>query len=116
MTITLPFLGGKPYYRFNTPINDLIYWFVVRWNRRDQAWYFDVLDETEKPIRQGIKVVLGAYLGKSCTDPLFENGVFVVVDTSQQAIAPTFDDLGIRVQIRYLDALDVQALQDGQLV
>ena len=49
----------------------------------------------------GVKVVLGTYLGRSCAHPLFTEGVFVAIDTTNKHAEATYDDLGTRVEVWY---------------
>lgn len=105
--IEVPFVPSIGAYRFTTVIETKQYVFDVRWNTRDAAWYFDVLDADESPIVKSIKVVLGAYLGRLSHHPLFTNGVMVAVDLSGQELDATFDDFGTRVAIQYIPVLDL---------
>lgn len=75
--------------------------FDVQWNDRDAAWYFNVLDTNENPIYVGIKVVLGTYLGRRCTDPSFPRGIMLANDLSGSGLDPGIDDLGGRVEVWY---------------
>lgn len=113
--ITIPLIAGNPYYRVATSIEGVTYVFVVRWNRRDQAWYFDIFDAQNTLISRAIKIVLGGYLGRASNHPLFRGGVFVAADTSGAGQEATFDDLGSRVELRYLTALYIAGKLDGQL-
>jgi len=113
--VVLPFIPSVPFYTFTTTIEDEPYSFKVRWNSRDEAWYFDVSTDDGEVLRQGVKVVLGTYLGRACTEKFFELGVLWAIDTTSQAKEATFDDIGTRVEVRYYSAVEVQALFDGQL-
>lgn len=101
-----PSLGN---YGFGTTLQGTQYNFAFRWNARDNggAWYFSVYDVANNPIKTGIKVVLGAYLGCTCLDPLFTQGVFVAVDMSNDELDPGFDDFGTRVLFKYVPVLDL---------
>lgn len=105
--IIIPFEPSIGHYRFSTTISNTEYIFDVRWNSRDSAWYFDLLEFDETPIIMGVKIVLGTYLGRRCTHALFYNGVFVAIDTSNEGREAGFDDLGTRVTIRYYPAEDL---------
>lgn len=89
------------------------YKFVVHWNARDLAWYLDVLAADETPIYNGIKIVLGSYLGVKCTDPLFRYGAFVAIDTTAQSKDAGFDDLGARVIVKYYTSAELIADRYG---
>lgn len=95
----LPFVPGNANYRLATTLDGDPYILDVRWNGRDGAWYFDLLEEDETPIVHGLKIVLGGYIGRYVDHLLFKNGVFFAVDTSGQRLPPTLDDLGTRVQV-----------------
>lgn len=99
----LPFVPSIGNYQFETYIEDVNYVFDVRWNERDAAWYFDISDADGKVISSGLKLVIGANVGRYSNNPLFTQGVFAVVDTSGEQRDPGFDDIGIgrRVEVRY---------------
>lgn len=113
--IALPFIPSVPVYSFSTSINGASFNFDVRWNTRDAAWYFDVSTEEGVVLRQGVKIVLGAYLGRVSDSDLFTQGVFVARDTSGQGLDATFDDLGTRVEVLYLTALEIQGMLNGEI-
>ena len=107
MPVVLPFSPGAPFYRVSTSMDgsdgpSTQYILDVRWNERDKAWYFDLLDGSENIIASGLKVVLGAYIGRTSQHPFFRTGVLVAVDSTGQGQDAGYDDLGNRVQvIRY---------------
>ncbi len=73
----------------------------VRWNGRDKAWFLSVLDSGLVPIISNMKIVLGVYLGRQSVHPLFTKGVLLCRPTNKDRRDPTFDDLGVRVQVVY---------------
>lgn len=104
LPLAVPPIGN---YDFGTTIDNIGYVLKFQWNTKDNAWYFSVYDANANAIRTGIKVVLGAFLGKTCQHPLFNNGVFVAVDTGPDNIEPGFNDFGTRVVMKYIDAIDL---------
>lgn len=100
--LEMPLLPRFANYRFGATIETVPYLFDVRWNSRDAAWYMDVLEQGEAPIVLGVKLVLGAYLGRRCNHALFKRGVFMMQDTSGEGRDATFDDLGSRVVLVYM--------------
>jgi hypothetical protein len=107
----LPLSPGLPEYRFSTEIGDDSYVFDVRWNRRDQCWYLDLFEaDGETAIFHGVKVVLGANLGRMHRHPLLGRGAFVAVDTSGRSVDATFDDLGTRVLVIYMPSIEIVAM------
>lgn len=85
------------------------YIFALRWNSRDTAWYMDVSEIDETTIVIGLKLVLGTYIGRTVTHPLFTEGVFVAVDTTNQHEEATYDDMGTRVELWYYTAAEIAA-------
>lgn len=116
MAAVIPFSSDNPYYEFTTTINNASYRFVVRWNVRESAWYFDVLEIDNTPIVNSVKVVLGCYLGRHTIHPLFRTGVFVAFDLGTDenrgvARDATIDDFGTRVQVMRLTLQEVLSLR-----
>lgn len=105
--ITIPFQPSLANYSFGCAINDVTYLFEVRWNDRALAWYFSLAETDTTPIISGIKIVLGAYLGRQCSHDLFKGGVFVAVDTSGKEAEAGFDDMGVRVIVKYIPVLEL---------
>lgn len=111
MALVIPFVPSIAFYRVATTINSTQYIFDVRWNTRDSAWYFDVLEEDETPIVRGVKVVLGCLLGRNTDHPLFRQGVIVAADLSDSGRDAGFDDFGTRVQVMRLELNEVFQLR-----
>lgn len=95
----LPLIPSVPAYQFGTTLDGIQYLFNIRWNTREEAWYMDILKEDETPIRHGIKVTLGSFLGRRSVNPDFPPGVLMAYDTSQENRDAGFDDLGTRVVV-----------------
>jgi hypothetical protein len=105
--VTLPFTPSIPNQEFTTQIGGVVYVFSARWNAREGAWRMSIATTDGTAIIDGVKIVLGAYLGRTCTHPLFHAGVFVAVDTTAQGIEATLDDFGLRVVVNYLTVPDI---------
>lgn len=105
----LPIDSTAPFYTVGTTIENVQFLFDVRWNDRDQAWYFDLLDETGDPIVSGLKIVLGVLLGRRCRDPRFPSGAIFASDLSNSNREATLTDLGVRVKLYYRPAADMVA-------
>lgn len=99
MPFLLPF-ESTPSYRFSTTILNRQFVFDVRWNYREEAWYFDILDEAEEPIILGTKIVLGAMLNRT-RDPAFPRGIIIASDLSNTGQDAGLNDLGDRVQVYF---------------
>jgi len=111
MPFALPLVASIPNYRFSTTIDNITYLIDARWNTRDNAWYLDFLEDDETPIVNGVKIVLGMYLGRWVNHILFNTGVFVATDTSGKGREATLDDLGTRVVVQRYSAAEVVLFQ-----
>lgn len=109
MPYRLPLVPSVPSYRVGTTIEDVQYVLDVRWNARAEAWYIDILDEDETPLRMGMKVVLGAILGGRSALATMPRGMFTAYDTSGNEQDATLDDLGTRVVVYYYTEAEVAA-------
>jgi len=110
MPEALPVTPSVPNYTVGVVLDDRAYVLGMRWDSRDSAWYLDVMDEDEDPIRMGIKVVLDAALGRDCTDPRFPQGIITASDTSNQDLEATIDDMGARVGLFYYTVDEFRAM------
>lgn len=110
----LPVIPSVPHYRFSTVLAGDPYILDVRWNDRDEAWRFDLYEIDETLIAPGIKIVLGAALGRTHTHKLFAGGAFFAIDTAavspEAGVDATLDDFGQRVRLVYLTNDDRAAL------
>lgn len=119
MATILPLRPSVGSYRFTLPIDDVQYQFRLKWNSVERGtggvpgpgakgvWYMDVLEFDGTPIIVGVKIVLGAYLGRWNNHPLFLNGVFVARSSAPVHEDPGFDDLGSTVQVLYFNRSDL---------
>lgn len=110
MPVVVPFAPGVPFQKFSTTLDGVQYVFDVRWNGRSETWAFDLLDESEDPIRHGIRIVLGALLGMrglglggavAPIDPRMPLGQMIAVDTSGEGVDAGLHSLGRRVLVYY---------------
>lgn len=104
MSTFLPVAPSDPNNQFQVSLNDDVYTFDVRWNTRDEAWYFDLTDAEGRVIVAGVKIVLGALLGRRSSHPFFRQNVLVAIDTTLENRDPGFDDLGTRVLLKHMTA------------
>lgn len=101
MAQQIPLIPSVGSYELSTTLDNIPYVFDVYWNEREEAWYMHILEEDETPIRQGIKLVLGALLGVRERSERMPDGTFSLVDLSGSNLDATFDDMGIRVVLWY---------------
>src|SRR3990172_3141789 len=109
MPSILPFIPSVAFYRFGTVLDGDPYIFDVRWNSRDAAWFFDLFELDETPIILGVKVVLGAYLGRTANHPLMNAGVIVARDVDGKDVEAGFDDIGTHVEVRRYTLTEISA-------
>lgn len=111
MPTILPLVLSTANYRIGVAIEDKQYLLDVRWNGREEKWYMDIYTEDERPIKHGIALVLGAILGRTCTDPDFPPGAFVVSDLSNAGVDATYEDMGDRVVVYYYTEDELNTLE-----
>jgi len=107
MPFFIPIVQSNPNYRLQLSIGNAGYLFDFRWNTREGYWYLDVYDVTERPIRTGMKCVVGTFLGRSSQEAPFADGALIVYDTSGKGLDAGLDDFGSRVQMVYLSSLEL---------
>lgn len=106
----IPLIPSEAFYNFTTTLDGDDFQFDVRWNGRDEAWYFDLLTVDQTPIISGNKIVLGTSPGGRSADSGFPAGLFIVLDTSGAGIDATFEDIGVRVQMFFYTDAEILAL------
>jgi hypothetical protein len=107
MPVYIPFQPSRNNYRLVVPLNSVPFIFDVRWNSRDNAWYFDLREEDETAIRCGNKILVGSKIGRASNHGFFVQRSFDVVDTSGSGTDAGYDDLGARVQVILTDRSEV---------
>lgn len=119
MITAIPIDPAFDHQEFTTTIEGVQYGFRFDWNDRDEgggAHYMSIYDRDQQPIAVGVKVVLGVYLGRRYTHPLFDQGAFVAIPTWDKDREAGRGELGNggRVVLAYftLDALMGEALGD----
>jgi hypothetical protein len=108
----LPLEPSNAHYSFSTTLDGTEYLFDVRWNGRDGAWYFDLLDADEDMIRAGNKVTLGSSPGVRSSDSRFPAGAFLTLDASGAGVEATYEDIGTRVLLLYYSPEELAGLVD----
>lgn len=106
MAVTIPFLVSDCNYTLTCPIDDYQISFDVRWNSRDEAFYFDMYEQDDTVICLNVKVVVGIPLGRRSKHSFFDNHIITAIDTSGKGNDPDFDDLNNRVLV-IVETIDV---------
>jgi trans-2-enoyl-CoA reductase len=105
----IPFEPGRPKYDLHTTIDGVPYTLEVRWNDREdcEGWYFNLLEEDATHIADGLRIVLGTYIGRHVDHRLFKNGVLIATDTEHTKREATLNDITRRVQVRYYTLAEI---------
>lgn len=114
MSASIPFIPSDTNYILTCPLNDRQVQFVVRWNSRDEAFYFDMYDSDDSIICLNIKVVPGIPLGRRSKHTFFQDYILLAVDTAGKGANPTFDEIGKRVLVtvsRYSELTSIKSTQ-----
>ena len=93
-----------PHQEFNVTLDGTSYTFEVRWSAREEAHYLDISTEDNSKIVAGMKLALGVVIGSRAVDERMPPGLLWCVDTSLQYDEAGEQDMGARVQLRYMNA------------
>lgn len=111
MPSQLPFVYDPPIYRVSTTLDNEVFIFDVRWNARDEAWYFDLYTSEEDLIVGGVRIILGIPLGfKAKSDSRFPNGIIVATDMANTGQEAGYYDLGDRVLVHFYSQDELDAI------
>lgn len=105
----IPLAPGVYNYTFGVALDNIQYSMHVYWNDKDAAWFFDLSTAAGRAIATGIKIVLGAFLGRTINEAPFSTGVIAAVDSSGAEKDAGLDDMGSRVLLYYVPATDLLA-------
>jgi len=104
--VLIPTVANELAYSIRTTLSGSDFVFAFEFNQAEGFWYFDLLDASEAPIVQGVKVVLDFPLLVDVTDPRRPLGDIVALDSTGKGIDAGQDDLSPptpRVSLVYLD-------------
>lgn len=103
----LPVRVGVPFQRFQVELDGTLYGVELEWNWRAPAWSMTLMDANGAPLRQGVRVCLGAALLPSPRSAAFPPGELLLVRRGGQGEDPGLNDLGNGAELVYLDAAEV---------
>ena len=111
MASFIPIEPGVPEQKLSIGLDREVYVLRFRWNGSDDvrkgAWYMDAWEaDGTTPIAFGIKLVLGALLGRRYNHPLFVGGLFLVERGAPTGEEPRLFDLGRRVILMHFTIAD----------
>lgn len=111
MPVIVPCRTDYPDYQFQVVLDDVTFTLRFRWSSRESFWYVDVMQEDLTPIRMGVKVTVNTPLDIwDLTDPARPAGILMAVNTSQRHDEAGYQDLGGRVVLYYISALELEQL------
>jgi hypothetical protein len=103
----IPLIPSEPYYNFDTVLDDVQFFFTVRWNSKDAAWYLDMYDADNALMFAGEKLVLGTYIGRKSAHPWFNVNVLACIDTTTSELDAGLDEMGFRVLLQHYPVVDL---------
>lgn len=100
--VTIPTRTDIGRYRFSVDLTGVVFVFVFAFNRRDNHWYFDLLDNAGERIRSGVKVTPNWPLLRQLVQQGRPDGLLFAIDP-QGNLEPGLEDLGAQVKLTYDD-------------
>jgi hypothetical protein len=97
-------------FQFRIDLDSVLYLLVFQYNRREESWFFDLLQDDGTPIRHGVKIHVDWPLWRLIQDNIRPAGDVVLIDGSGTVQTPDLDQLGDPTKLTYLDADEVAAL------
>lgn len=99
-----------PYFDLQVPLDGVTYTIEFRWNKRNQAWYLNLWDESEQTLYLAGQRLVAMYPLGAWVTGRQPPGVLYVLDTSGLGDDPGLGDLGVRHQLYYITAADLAPL------
>lgn len=104
MTVTIPTRQDAGRYRFSVELAGAVYTLVLAFNRRDDHWYFTLLDNAGDPVRHGVRVTPNFPLLRQLIQQGRPEGVLLAIDP-QGNLEPGLADLGGQVVLSFADGM-----------
>lgn len=102
MAETIPTRTDLGRYQFTIALTDVVFSLRFVFNRRDDHWYFDVLDNEGTAVRLGVKVTPNFPLLRQVVQQGRPDGLLMAIDP-QGNLEPGLEDLGAQVKMTYED-------------
>lgn len=103
-TSIVPVRNDVASFTFRCDLTGVEFLFRFSFNERDGFWYMALYDQTDLPIVQGVKVVIGMPLLRGIVDARRPAGEIIALDsTNEHSEATAIADLGDRVLITYAE-------------
>jgi len=87
-----------------TDLEQTTFGFQFRWNDRDQAYYFNILNESGDVIRAGVRVIVNFELLRQLVDEGRPLGKFLAWDPRSDPQPPVFGEIGDAVILTYTES------------
>ena len=99
---------SSPNYTQRVALDGREYVLRIRWNQRAEKWFMNIADSDGVMIVSGLKLVLNVVVGGLFrgVDPRMPPGGFLLVDNTDQERDPGLTELGLRVFLVYIEAVD----------
>ncbi|NIR31652.1 MAG: hypothetical protein GWN84_20540 [Gammaproteobacteria bacterium] len=107
----IPVKRDTPAWRQRTSLDGTTFELDFAWNERESAWYLTVRDVEGEPLRGAIRLVIDWPLLRSWADQGRPAGELYFLDLEGTGSAPTFVDMGRRLQLVYVTAADRAELE-----
>lgn len=87
---------------FTVELDGSTFQLSFQYNSREGYWYFDLLDDENTPIRQGVKCVINWPVIRLCREEGRPLGEVLIVDPKAEALDPTLQNLGVDGVLTYV--------------
>jgi len=103
--LRLPVDGNDANFDVRFDLDGAEYRLGLRFNDRDQSWFFDMFDISGTLIRSGVKLVPNFPLNRQIADEIAPPGFLLLVDTrpDDERAPPNQSELGTEVLLTYVD-------------
>lgn len=97
-------------YEFIIELDGVEFKMRFKYNSREDAWFFNILDTNDVMLRAGLKVVNEWTLLRLWAEANRPRGELIAVNQGNVPAPPTLNQLGAEVLLTYLDATEIAAL------
>lgn len=112
--LVIPTVSNKqdpePFFTQVTELDGVAYQLVFRYNQREDRWYFSVNTGAGVEIVKGVKLVCNYPLLQMYTDDALPPGVLMCIPNTSDDTPPGLEDLGVRCDLVYIEAVTEAAL------
>jgi hypothetical protein len=108
--LLVPTTPGAPYHSQKTRLDGRDYVLRFAFNERENRWHLSILDDEERPILLGLKLVANWPLLRHYRwDPRVPPGELMVLDLTGDRTPPGLDELGegLRCELTYFEAAEI---------